>query len=130
MTGLAAAAHAGPESVEASDQAAVERMIDEGGPVSWGKAGTVFRCATCGGQKSERATRCARCAGRSRGLRGVWLLPEPSAEERAAERRAALTRFRLYCFSCGRSTSVASPPPRPGRCARCGGSMLTELDTG
>jgi hypothetical protein len=132
MSSLPADAQAGLEPVEASDLAAVERMIDEGGPVSWGKARAVVRCPTCGGHKSERASRCARCAGRSRGLGGVWLLAQQSAEQRAAERLAARRAgsFRHYCFSCGWSTPVESPPPRPGRCPRCGGTMLTELEPG
>jgi DNA-directed RNA polymerase subunit RPC12/RpoP len=52
---------------------------------------------------------------------------EPSAEARAAERRAARRVFRLYCFSCGRSTESSSAPLRPGRCPTCGGTMLLEL---
>jgi hypothetical protein len=52
---------------------------------------------------------------------------EPNAEVRAAERRAARRVFRLYCFSCGRSTESAAAPLRPGRCPTCGGSMLLEL---
>jgi len=52
---------------------------------------------------------------------------EPTAEVRAAERRAARRVFRLYCFSCGRSTESAAAPLRPGRCPTCGGSMLLEL---
>jgi hypothetical protein len=52
---------------------------------------------------------------------------EPPAEVRAAERRAARRVFRLYCFSCGRSTESAAAPLRPGRCPTCGGTMLLEL---
>ncbi|HLZ28764.1 MAG TPA: hypothetical protein VKV73_15725 [Chloroflexota bacterium] len=52
---------------------------------------------------------------------------EPTAEARAAERRAARRVFRLYCFSCGRSTESAAAPLRPGRCPTCGGTMLLEL---
>jgi hypothetical protein len=52
---------------------------------------------------------------------------EPTADVRAAERRAARRVFRLYCFSCGRSTESQSAPLRPGRCPTCGGSMLLEL---
>jgi hypothetical protein len=52
---------------------------------------------------------------------------EPTADIRAAERRAARRVFRLYCFSCGRSTESSSAPVRPGRCPTCGGSMLLEL---
>ena len=37
--------------------------------------------------------------------------------------------FRVYCFSCGRSTSVSSPPRRPGRCLTCGGTMAIEMET-
>ena len=53
---------------------------------------------------------------------------EPSAEERAAARRAARFQLRLYCVSCGRSESVQRAPARPGRCTNCGGTLLTELD--
>jgi hypothetical protein len=52
---------------------------------------------------------------------------EPSAEVRAAERRAARRVFRLYCFSCGRSSESSTAPLRPGRCPTCGGTMLLEL---
>jgi hypothetical protein len=52
---------------------------------------------------------------------------EPTAEVRAAERRAARRVFRLYCFSCGRSTESSTAPVRPGRCPTCGGTMLLEL---
>ena len=52
---------------------------------------------------------------------------EPNAEVRAAERRAARRVFRLYCFSCGRSSESSTAPLRPGRCPTCGGTMLLEL---
>ena len=52
---------------------------------------------------------------------------EPTAEVRAAERRAARRVFRLYCFSCGRSSESSTAPVRPGRCPTCGGTMLLEL---
>ncbi|MGI9148819.1 MAG: hypothetical protein ACR2IK_20105 [Chloroflexota bacterium] len=52
---------------------------------------------------------------------------EPSAAVRAAERRAARRVFRLYCFSCGRSTESGAAPQQPGRCLTCGGTMLLEL---
>ena len=52
---------------------------------------------------------------------------EPTPEVRAAERRAARRVFRLYCFSCGRSTESSAAPLRPGRCPTCGGTMLLEL---
>ena len=52
---------------------------------------------------------------------------EPPADVRAAERRASRRVFRLYCFSCGRSTESAAAPLRPGRCPACGGTMLLEL---
>ncbi len=49
-------------------------------------------------------------------------------EERPAQPRPAARRvFRLYCFSCGRSTESTAAPPRPGRCPTCGGTMLLEL---
>ena len=52
---------------------------------------------------------------------------EPSAEERAAIRKAARRVFRLYCFACGRSTEGTTTPERAGRCPVCGGTMLLEL---
>jgi hypothetical protein len=52
---------------------------------------------------------------------------EPSAEVRAAERRAARRVFRLYCVACGRSSEAATAPARAGRCPTCGGTMLLEL---
>ena len=52
---------------------------------------------------------------------------EPSAEERAAQRKAARRVFRLYCFACGRSTEGTTTPERAGRCPVCGGTMLLEL---
>ena len=60
--------------------------------------------------------------------RELVLEEEPSAEERAAARRAARFRLRRYCVSCGRSDSVQATPARPGRCVTCGGTLLTELD--
>jgi ribosomal protein S27E len=63
-----------------------------------------------------------------RGIRHLVLEVEASAEQRRTERRAARIQFRLYCFACGRSETVASPPARPGRCLNCGGTMLTEFD--
>jgi len=57
----------------------------------------------------------------------LQLPSEPSAEARAAERRAAKRVFRLYCFACGRSSEVAVAPARPGRCLHCGGTMLVEV---
>ena len=43
--------------------------------------------------------------------------------------RASAQHFRVYCFSCGRSTSVSIPPRRPGRCLTCGGTMAIEMET-
>lgn len=54
---------------------------------------------------------------------------EPTAEEREASIRAARPVYRLSCFACGRATDVATPPPRPGRCPNCGGTLLLELAT-
>jgi ribosomal protein S27E len=47
----------------------------------------------------------------------------------ALPRARATQHFRVYCFSCGRSTSVAIPPRRPGRCLTCGGTMAVEMET-
>ena len=52
---------------------------------------------------------------------------EPSAEDRAALRKAARRIFRLYCFACGRATESTSTPATAGRCPVCGGTMLLEL---
>jgi len=57
----------------------------------------------------------------------VEIEAEPSAEVRAAERRAARRVFRLYCVACGRSSEAATAPLRAGRCPTCGGTMLLEL---
>jgi hypothetical protein len=59
----------------------------------------------------------------------VHLLGEPSAEQRAAQRRAARRVFRLYCVACTRSSEVLIAPLRPGRCQHCGGTMLVEVAT-
>ena len=48
-------------------------------------------------------------------------------DELSAEARAARRVFRLYCFSCGRSSESSVAPLRPGRCPTCGGTMLLEL---
>jgi ribosomal protein S27E len=121
--------HVGEEDGGGADAVATERMIDEGGPVELPAPSRAPTCAHCGGPRSVRATRCARCARRARGTGEVPEVPDLPAEQRLTERRGALNRFRLYCFSCGRSTTVASPPAHPGRCLTCGGTMLSELDT-
>jgi hypothetical protein len=86
----------------AEDANAIERMLDDGAPL-----------------RLEPRVR------RSR-WRPLVLQPEPSADERAAQRRAATRVYRLYCFACGRSTEVLVAPARPGRCLQCGGTMLLE----
>jgi ribosomal protein S27E len=115
-----------------SDVAAVEAMIAEGGPVYALPTNVAAICPTCGRPKRETATECTRCTKRTRSLhaREAWLVAEQTAEQRAVERAATMHRFRIYCVSCGRSTTVASPPTRPGRCASCGGTMLTEFEIG
>jgi len=91
-------------AAEPDDEAgAIERMLDDGAP-----AGLPPRL-----RKSRWSP--------------IQLPNEPSAEERAAERRAARRVFRLYCFACGRSSEVSIAPVRPGRCLHCGGSMLVEV---
>jgi hypothetical protein len=84
---------------------AIERMLDDGAP-----AGPPPRL-----RKSRWSP--------------IYIPNEPSAEERAAQRRAARRVFRLYCFACGRSSEVSSAPVRPGRCLHCGGTMLVEVAT-
>jgi len=91
-------------AAEPDDEAgAIERMLDDGAP-----AGLPPRL-----RKSRWSP--------------IQLPNEPSAEERAAERRAARRVFRLYCFACGRSSEVSIAPVRPGRCLHCGGTMLVEV---
>ena len=126
---------------DAATPAGAEAMIAEGAPPSAAPLEPVasavvvtpalITCATCGGPTVGRAKRCAACAKLERATRAreTWLGPEVPAEQRAAERRAALRQFRLYCFSCGRSTTVLNPPRQTGRCESCGGSMLTELES-
>jgi hypothetical protein len=82
---------------------AIERMLDDGAP-----AGLPRRV------RRSRWT-------------PLQLADEPSAEERAAQRRTAKRVFRLYCFACGRSSEVSIAPARPGRCLHCGGTMLVEV---
>jgi hypothetical protein len=120
------------ETAALNEVAAVEAMIDEGGPVYALPTDVAAICPTCGRPKRETATECTRCTKRNRSLhaREAWLVAEQSAEQRAVERARMVHRFRLYCVSCGRSTAVASPPTRPGRCASCGGTMLTEFEIG
>ena len=92
------------EPVEAADALAIQRMLDDGAPIPprW----------------------------RARRLRlesSLQPAPEPSAEARAAQRRAARRLFRLYCIACGRSTESSVAPLRVGRCPHCGGTMLVEM---
>ena len=87
------------------DAAAMERMLDDGAPVN--------------GSAKARA--------RTPRLAPLNLLDEPSAADRAEQRRALRRVFRLYCLACGRSSEVLIAPAQPGRCFHCGGTMLTEL---
>ena len=120
------------DTAAVNEGTAVEAMIDEGGPVHAIPTDASAPCPTCGRPKRVAASECTRCTRRNRSLhaRQAWLVAEQSAEQRAAERATVVHRFRLYCVSCGRSTAVASPPTRPGRCASCGGTMLTEFEIG
>jgi hypothetical protein len=96
----------GPEAGAPKDEVtavAVQRMLDDGAP-TW----------------LPRRVR------RSRWV-PLELKNEPSAEERAAQRRAARRLFRVYCFACGRSSEVSVAPVRPGRCLQCGGTMLVDV---
>jgi hypothetical protein len=116
--------------IASGDLAAIERMIDEGGPVcsapsaQLAPAGHI--CPRCGGKKTWHASRCSGCARRGPHPKPFARRADPSSEERLAERRAALRPYRLYCFACGRSSEVATVLARPGRCTTCGGTMLTE----
>jgi hypothetical protein len=87
------------------DAAAIERMLDDGAPVNGSR---------------KRRVRTPRWS-------PLNLLDEASAADRAAQRRAALRVFRLYCLACGRSSDVLIAPVQPGRCGHCGGTMLAEL---
>ena len=111
------------------DADAIQRMISEGAPDALPPVARVVAaapaCARCGSTKPSAAARCTMCGFRN-GL-DISLEHEPSAEVRAARRRSARRVFRLYCLACGRSSEASTPPARPGRCAACGGSMLTEL---
>ena len=115
-------------AVQLDDEAAaIGKMISEGAPDLFGPAMRVRRmsyvCAACGALKAGPAAHCGTCGSRSRHEYPV----EPTAETRAAERRAARRVFRTYCVACGRSSEGLSAPARPGRCAVCGGTMLVEL---
>jgi hypothetical protein len=91
-------------AAEPEDEAlAIERMLDDGAPVSF-----------------SRRVRASRWS-------ALNLPDELPAEERAAQRLAARRVFRLYCFACGRSSEVSIAPVRPGRCLHCGGTMLVEV---
>jgi len=91
-------------AAEPDDEAvAKERMLDDGAPAD----------LSPGSRKSRWSP--------------INLPNEPSAEERAALRRAARRVLRLYCLACGRSSEVSIAPVRPGRCLHCGGTMLVEV---
>lgn len=74
----------------------------------------------------EQSVPVRRPVGRGCASNHVVLLPEVPAAERVAARRAAERRCRVYCLACGRATEQASAPAHPGRCAVCGGTLLTE----
>ena len=86
------------------ESAAIERMLDDGAPMAPHPA-----------------------AARTSAPSPLRLSDEPSAAERAEQRRAARRVFRLGCLACGRSAEVLVAPARAGRCAHCGGSMLLEV---
>lgn len=87
------------------DAVAIERMLDDGAPIN---------------RRAKARVRTSRWS-------PLNLLDEPPAADRAAQRRAARRVFRLYCLACGRSSEVLIAPAQPGRCGRCGGTMLAEL---
>lgn len=97
-----ASAEAGTAIAVYNEAEALERMLDDGGPIPIG----ILR--------------------RARSRPSVVL--EPSVEERAAERRALRRRFRVYCIACGRSSEASTVPARSSRsrCAHCGGTLLVE----
>jgi hypothetical protein len=57
----------------------------------------------------------------------LQLRAEPTASERAAQRKAARSLLRLVCLACGRATEPTPAPARGRRCPHCGGTMLLEL---
>jgi len=67
-----------------------------------------------------------RLVGRGCPRKQIVLLAEVPAAERVAARRAAERRCRIYCLSCGRAAEQARAPVHQGRCAVCGGTLLTE----
>jgi hypothetical protein len=87
------------------DALAIERMLDDGGPV--------YGSVTARKRMSRWSA--------------FTLAEEPPAEERAAQRRAARRVFRLYCIACGRSSEMLIAPAKAGRCVHCGGTMLLEV---
>jgi ribosomal protein S27E len=115
MPGIAAA----PDD----ETARIQDMISEGAPDLLPPAARIVApavaCPQCGTTKWSATGRCARCGGVQD--------EQPSAEWRAAQRRAARLVFRVYCMACGRASEVTSPPSRLGRCPACGGTLLTEL---
>jgi hypothetical protein len=111
-----------------SDLSAIDRMVDEGGPVPLAPPSAVSRCAVCGAPKMARGQRCAQCAERVRSK--ALLEPVPSSVDVAeAGWRTARGGFRVYCFACSRSSTAESPSPRGSRCTTCGGTMLSEPET-
>ena len=92
-------------STESEDDAAIQRMFDDGAPIN----------------------RSAKARVRTSRWSPLNLLEEPSAADRAARRRAVRRVFRLYCLACGRSSEVLIAPAQPGRCVHCGGTMLVEV---
>jgi hypothetical protein len=118
------------DGIRSGDSAAIERMIDEGGPVRSASADHLapggWVCPRCGGKKTSHASQCSGCVRRGSLPKQLALRSDAPIEVRLAERHAALRPYRLYCFACGRSSEVAIVPAHPGRCTACGGSMLTE----
>jgi hypothetical protein len=84
-------------------------------------------CPQCGGPKSASALRCYTCAWPGRVPRApLERLPEVEViDVQTSSHR--VTSYRVYCFSCGRSSEVPVAPRHPGRCDACGGSMLVEF---
>jgi hypothetical protein len=98
-----------PASIEGrrapfDEGAAIERMLDDGAPTP-----------------PEPGLRVSSPKGRT--------FVEPSAQERIAQRRAVRNVFWLHCVACSRTTEPVTAPPRPQRCAHCGGTMIAQLVT-
>jgi hypothetical protein len=87
-------------------------------------------CPKCSRPKSATALRCYACAWPGRVPRSTTRQPLPEVPEVGLPATRALrlsVRYRVYCFSCGRSSEVDTAPRQVSRCEACGGTMLVEM---